>query len=427
MAIKIEQSKGVEQDKGLDVSLSGKTPQNGGTGGGAQEAIRGAHLEKEALGAVRQQKLVSQQMQRKANEALELIANLEAAEKVEDAGRVKVAQDVQNRIETQTGQRTEGPTLLSPGRDDGSTGNKKQGVQGVQPPKVPAKVTLKGVGLKGAKVVGAVDPEKAKAQKRDIEKAIEKAEKVQRKAEEARKISEEEMLEKIDDKKELDQQKGGKQKGGILRARSLVATGEPSEEEGAEVREASASGNTGGLGITAAQSAEIAPQVAGVITASSGAVQGSQGEQRGGDAEQRRNDGVKVKDGSGDVAAQQTADALSAKTEQQELEEERKRVEIEAAMLAVADHVNLDVPNGFSANIAAELHQDVRDIRALLVMADAYDRLQDHIQGDVLAANVAAEGAASFAVTNVEAVQVASKRLKDQVGDVQAWQRFGML
>lgn len=429
MAIKVEQSQGVSQDKGLDTSLSGQTRQNGAKGGGAQEAIKGAHLEKEALGAVRQQKVVSQQMQKKAKEALEQIAKLEAAEKVEDAVRVNVAQDVQNKLEAQAGQRVEAPVAVPPKRDDGTTGNKKPGALGPQIPKVPAKVTLKGgVALKGAKVLGAVDPEKAKAQKRDLEKAIEKAEKAQRKAEEARKISEEEMLEKVEDKQQLDQQKGAKLKGGIIRARSLGATKEPNENEELEVKEASASGDTGGLGATMVQAQEGASQVAGVVTASSGAVQGSRGEQRGNDdLEQQRPEGVKVNDDSSSIAAQQAADALSAKNEQQELEEERKRAEIEAAVLAAAHDAELDVTNGFSANIAAELHQDVRDIRALLVMADAYDRLQDHIQGDVLAANVSAEGAASFAVTNVEAVQIASKRLKDQVGDVQPWQRFGML
>lgn len=421
MAIKTEESKGVTRSQGLDVSLSGQARLNGAKGGGAQEAIKGAHLEKEALGAVRQQKVASQQMQKKAKEALEQIAKLEAAEKVDDAVRIKVAQDVQARIDGQAGQRNEAPGAIPHRRDDGSIGNRKPGVPGGQIQKIPTKLTLKGgVGLKGAKVLGAVDPEKAKAQKRDLEKAVERAEKVQRKAEEARKISEEEMLEKVEDKQAIDQQKGGKPKGGLLRSRSLGSTPGEGIESEVEVKEASASGNTGGLGTTASKSEGGAPQGAGVIVASSAAVQGSRGEQQ-------RAEDLKIDDDSGDVAAQQTADALSAKRRQRELEEEWKQEEIEAAMLVIADEVDIDVPNGFSAHIAAELHQDVRDIRALLVMADAYDRLQDHIQGDVLAANVAAEGAASFAVTNVEAVQVASKRLKDQVGDVQPWQRFGML
>ena len=431
MAIKTEQSKvvtkDVTKDKGLDVSLTGQTRQQDGrnaAGGGAQEAIKGAHIEKEALGVVRQQKQAGQQMQKKAKEALEQIRKSEVAEKVEQGVRLKVSQEVQARIDTQTQQRDDAPKGTAIRGETGAAAGKR--LEGQQPGKIQAaKVTLKGgVVLRGAKALGSLDPEKAKAQKREVQRAVEKAEKTQRKAEDARKISEEELLEKVEDKQAIDQQKSEKLKGGILRARSLASPGTENEDQTNERKEASAAGNTGGLGASANEGVDAASEL-GAITASSGAVQGSRGEQRENESEQQRPDGVSVEDDDGYLAAQQSEDALQAKQRQQELEEERQREELETEMFA--EDIDLDVSNGFSAHVAADLHQDVRDIRALLVMADAYDRLQDHIQGDVLAANVAADGAASFAVSNVEAVQVASKRLKDQVGEVQPWQRFGML
>jgi hypothetical protein len=409
MPIKIEPRKQTETEQGnqpqrgdLDVSLSTGNSISEGTE--SQDAIRGSHVEKEALGALRQQKSASLRQQGVDEARLEEIRALEGTEKVEDQNRgvqketevqrmVREVQD-QSRLRDDTGDRT----LKTSGDDSASgKGARKEGAQLLK-----GRVLKTGVPLKGAKLLGSIDPKKA-AERREAQKSLEKSLKAQKKVEDAKQIAQDEAAEKNEDKAQLDQTrhlKEEREKEGEGGTSDYSAEyGEVKKQDGVGRGDGSGEGSNNTTSETLEGSAAKA-QSAGA--SASGRLAGSA-------------------TSGADIANQQIAkDILNAKQRQlEDIEKQRAK--------ALEDGIDLGVSHGFSAQLHAEIHKDIRDIRALLVMADAFQRLQEHIEGDVLAANVAAERAASFSETNVEAVQVASKRFKDQVGDVLPWQRFGAL
>lgn len=327
-----------------------------------------------------------------AEQRQDLINQVEADEKVEDNNRARSNQ--QETAKLREGIEGQNPRQdLSLRQGESSTDGSQSGFKGAQDGASQSQATLSRPKLLRAKP--ADNPTK-QAQKET--KQVQK----EKQAEQLREISEGELSEKVEDQSAKNQRETQEEQRHELASQANPQAEEtPSGNEQVVARGGRGDSSTSGGSSGEADKASVEPSVA---------VRSDQNSKNVASNENREPDSTSLED-------QQNRAALKAR---KQMEAERDRLN----ELGVTE-IDLSAPYGFSPDTSAELHRDARDIRVLLVMADAYKRMREHIERDVLAANVAADGAASFEAANIEAVRVASERFREQVGDVQPWQRFG--